>query len=102
MIALRTLVRFAWRTTLGAAGPRSAMLLRRAPVRLWTAMFTLLAECQGATDQKQSASYGRADFEYGRHSVSPLNCVEGLVRQSPTLASQSVKACFAHAASVGP
>jgi hypothetical protein len=65
-------------------------------------MFTLLAECQGAADQDQGASHGRADFEYGHHSVSPLNGVDELVRQSPTLASQSVKACFAHAASVGP
>jgi len=58
-------LRFAWRTTFGSPGPRSAMLLRRARVPLWTAMLTL-------------------------------------VRQSPTLASHSVKACFAHAASVGP
>ena len=78
------------------------MLLRWGRVPLWTAMLTLLAECQGATDQDQGASHRRADFEYGRHSVPPLNCAEGLVRQSPTLASHSVKACFAHAASVGP
>ena len=38
------------------------MLLLRAPVRLWTAMLTLLAKCQGAADQDQGASHGRADF----------------------------------------
>lgn len=71
LVAPRTLVGFARRTTFGSPGPRSAMLLRRPPMRLWTAMLTLLAECQGATDEDQGASHGRADFEYGHHSVSP-------------------------------
>jgi hypothetical protein len=59
----------------GAVG-RATMFSRTAMLR-GTAMLTVLAECQGSSDQNQGTSQGRADFQYGRHSVSPLNCQEG-------------------------
>jgi hypothetical protein len=39
-------------------------------------MLTVLAERQGTADQNQGTSQGSANFRYGRHNVSPLNCVE--------------------------